>query len=310
MFKTERTTRYLVYAMAAFFVSGLAASLFFNVRHSNEHYLQLALGSGRSVFQSAVEARRWNASHGGVYVPVTAKTRPNPYLLDPQRDVVTKDGIKLTKINPAYMTRLISEQMAGGRGLKMRITSLKPISPLNVPDKWEAWALGEFAAGAKEAFVVVDGKESVFRYMGPLITERSCLKCHAWQGYKEGDIRGGISIDIPYTPFLNIIQEHKAELWLTHLLFLALGLTVIAVLGWAILGSVRELAGSLKLVKTLEGILPICLGCKKIRADGPEPGVPGPWVPLERYISGKTTASFSHGLCPECAKRIYPKYSE
>lgn len=310
MLKTERTTLHLIYAMAGFFVSGLAASLFFNLVHVNEHYIQLALGSGRSVFQSAVEARRWNASHGGVYVPITAKPPPNPYLLDPQRDVATKDGLKLTKINPAYMTRLISEQMARGRGIKMHITSLKPISPLNVPDKWEARALGEFEAGVKEAFVLVDEKETVFRYMAPLITERSCLKCHAAQGYKEGDIRGGISIDMPYSPFLDIIQAHKLELWITHLAFLALGLIVIAVLGWAILGSVRELADSIKLVKTLEGILPICLGCKKIHSAGSEPGAPGTWVPLESYISGKTTASFSHGLCPECAKRMYPEYSE
>jgi len=49
-----------------------------------------------------------NALHGGVYVPVTESTQPNPYLEDPLRDVVTTDGLKLTKLNPAYMTRLIS----------------------------------------------------------------------------------------------------------------------------------------------------------------------------------------------------------
>ncbi|HAT71418.1 MAG TPA: hypothetical protein DCS63_01205 [Elusimicrobia bacterium] len=310
MIRTERNTRKLVYAMAGLFVFGLAASLYFNIRHINEHYLQLALGAGRSVFQSTVEARRWNATHGGVYVPVTAKTLPNPYLKDPLRDVVTKDGLKLTKINPAYMTRLISEQMSVERGVKMRITSLNPISPRNLPDKWEAKALGEFSAGAKEIFVVVGGKENIFRYMAPLITEKSCLKCHAVQGYKEGDIRGGISVDIPYSPFLAVMRQHVMELVLTHLAFLALGLIVIGVLGWAIFSNVRELAETLRLVKTLEGILPICLGCKKIRADGANPGEPVAWIPLESYISGKTTASFSHGLCPECAKRIYPQYSE
>lgn len=56
--------------------------------------------------------RNWNASHGGVYVPVTPGTPPNPYLEHPQRDLMTTDGMALTMINPAYMTRLIGSMAA------------------------------------------------------------------------------------------------------------------------------------------------------------------------------------------------------
>jgi len=64
----------------------------------------------------------------------------------------------------------------------------------------------------------------------------------------------------------------------------------------------KKLQEALETIKTLEGILPICSGCKKIRDES------GEWQPLERYIGNRSNAQFSHGLCPECAKRLYPQY--
>ena len=55
-------------------------------------------------------------------------------------------------------------------------------------------------------------------------------------------------------------------------------------------------------VQTLRGLLPICSFCKKIRADD------NTWEPIERYISQRSEAQFSHGFCPECAKEHYPEY--
>ncbi len=66
----------------------------------------------RAFFEEVVTTRSWNSSHGGVYVPVTDKTQPNPYLKMEGRDVITQKGLKLTKINPAYMTRQIGELAA------------------------------------------------------------------------------------------------------------------------------------------------------------------------------------------------------
>jgi len=57
-------------------------------------------------------------------------------------------------------------------------------------------------------------------------------------------------------------------------------------------------------VKTLSGIVPICAHCKKIRDDK------GFWNKVEIYVSQHTEAQFSHGLCPACAKALYPEYSE
>jgi AmiR/NasT family two-component response regulator len=63
-----------------------------------------------------------------------------------------------------------------------------------------------------------------------------------------------------------------------------------------------ELQEALVQVKTLSGLLPICMSCKKIRDDE------GYWHRVEAYITAHSDAEFSHGLCPDCAKELYPSY--
>lgn len=65
---------------------------------------------------------------------------------------------------------------------------------------------------------------------------------------------------------------------------------------------IRELQEALKNIKTLNGLLPICSSCKKIRDDK------GYWNKVEQYISQHTDASFTHGICPDCAEKIYPGF--
>ncbi len=65
-----------------------------------------------------------------------------------------------------------------------------------------------------------------------------------------------------------------------------------------------ELRDALEHIKTLQGILPICSFCKKIRDDQ------GYWDQVEVYITKHSNAEFSHGICPECMKKHYPKYCD
>jgi len=62
----------------------------------------------------------------------------------------------------------------------------------------------------------------------------------------------------------------------------------------------RRLRKALDEVKTLGSLLPICASCKKIRDDK------GYWNQLEGYIQEHTDTAFSHGICPDCAKKLYP----
>lgn len=65
---------------------------------------------------------------------------------------------------------------------------------------------------------------------------------------------------------------------------------------------VQELQAALAKVKTLSGLLPICASCKKIRDDQ------GYWNQIEVYIRDHSEAEFTHGLCPDCARKHYPEY--
>jgi PAS domain S-box-containing protein len=65
---------------------------------------------------------------------------------------------------------------------------------------------------------------------------------------------------------------------------------------------IKSLQDSLAKIKTLSGMLPICASCKKIRDDK------GYWNKIETYIRIHSEAEFSHGICPECAKTLYPDF--
>jgi len=71
---------------------------------------------------------------------------------------------------------------------------------------------------------------------------------------------------------------------------------------------IDDLEKALSHIKTLEGILPICANCKKIRIDGTDSKKEDSWVQIETYISEKTEAKFSHSICPECMEKLYPDY--
>ena len=65
---------------------------------------------------------------------------------------------------------------------------------------------------------------------------------------------------------------------------------------------IRELQQALSEVKTLKGLIPICAGCRRIRDDS------GAWNPLEAFVRNNFDADFSHGLCPDCAKKQFEEY--
>ena len=162
----------------------------------------IAVSIAQNNYEKDVLYRRWATMHGGVYAPATPQTPPNPNLAHiPDRDITLPSGKKLTLVNPSYMTRQVHELGVTQHGVRGHITSLKPIRDQNAADDWEKAALQSFEKGVNELHSIetLDGKPFL-RFMRPLISEAGCLKCHAHQGYKTGDVRGGLSISIPWTP--------------------------------------------------------------------------------------------------------------
>lgn len=195
-----------------FWLAAVATSFAVNYLGASGERQRLALFTARSYFKQIIVTRDWNSRHGGVYVPVTGETTPNPYLDVPDRDLSLEGGRMLTKINPAFMTRLISEISRESAGIQFHITSLNPISPANKAGELERVYLHRFAQGLMEGGEVIrKGDASYYFYMAPLRTEAACLQCHAGQGYREGDIRGGISVTFPYEseiPLKTMLLSH------------------------------------------------------------------------------------------------------
>ena len=218
--------------------------------------IQVATEGARNMFRMVVLTRNWNASHGGVYVPVTPKTQPNPYLQHPRRELTTTDGATLTLVNPAFMTRLIAEMAESDSGAIFRLTSLKPIRPPNAPDNWERKSLLDFESGIKEVVSIEPSERGdLLRYMAPLRVEAPCLQCHARQGYEIGDIRGGISVSQRYAPIEAATQASIRQTTLTHGAVFAL----MAALGWLLLKLLRkrwiDLAGKIRELEDARGEL-------------------------------------------------------
>jgi PAS domain S-box-containing protein len=217
---------------AAILWSGVLAGFFIAyIARQRAISWELARTYARAAYDKDLIYRRWNALHGGVYVPIGPKCRPNPYLKVPERDITTPSGRALTLVNPAYMTRQVDELTAEQGSLHAKITSLRPLNPANSPDDWEHAGLEAFEQGQTEAvgMETIDGQPYV-RLIRPLRIEENCLKCHATQGYRLGDVRGGISVLVPVAGLLReqasgnwIVLPGLGLVWLTGILGIVIG---------------------------------------------------------------------------------------
>ena len=228
--------KYITVILITWLTAGLF-SLFWNLYDEKKERETLAFQNARTFLTQLVQTRTWNARHGGVYVPVGPDVQPNPFLDAPDRDLTTENGLQLTKINPAFMTRQLAEIAAKQSGARFHITSLAPIRPENRAADWERKWLEDFHGGAKErGSFITTLNETQFRYMAPLFVNKECLQCHAKQGYKLGDIRGGISLILPMdVPLFNW------GMLSSHLLAMVAGSVFILFFGGRLTESRKEL---------------------------------------------------------------------
>ncbi|HKZ18158.1 MAG TPA: DUF3365 domain-containing protein, partial [Geobacteraceae bacterium] len=205
----------------------IGASALWNIHLVRQSSFQLAHAEAICSLDKDMVYRRWVARHGGVYVPITGDTPPSPYLLHVrERDITTPSGRALTLLNPAYMTRQVHEMGNRQYGIRAHITSLKPLRPENVPDQWELKSLRAFAGKGAVEFsevLTVDGSPHL-RMMRPLVTEKACLACHERQGYKVGDLRGGLSVSVSMVPYMAIAQSNLHGMVFGHSFLWILGL--------------------------------------------------------------------------------------
>jgi len=115
------------------------------------------------------------------------------------------------------------------------------------------------------------------RIMRPDGTERAVLSSAAPIRNPSGGIIGALLVQMDITESKRLEEERESL--------------------------IQSLQAAQKEVKILKGMLPICSGCKRIRDERKS------WVPLESYISSHSEADFTHGICPECMKEMYPWFT-
>jgi len=293
---------------AAVWTAALALLLVWNLASTQAATRGILTGQARAHFQLLLTTRSWNSQHGGVFVPATAESPPNPFLDDSLQEAFTTDSVRLALVNPAYMVRQISELTEGRDLVRFRMMSDRPLNPQNIPDPWEAEALAEFTSGeAAEIGEILPGDpDPRFRYIAPLLVEPGCLACHAKQGYSVGEVRGGMSLSIRAGPVLRAESQRVRNFFLGYGAIWLLGLLGIGgaarrlgaaeMAREAVIGELKQALGE---VRTLHGLLPICSNCKSVRNDE------GYWERIEVYIGERSDAAFTHGICPECSLELY-----
>jgi len=206
----------LVVTITVTLISGL---IFYSLSKRYEHQIHDSLlRTARAFYTEIIITRTWVAQHHGIYVDKRFSNEVSPFLKN--AEVQTTDGRTLILKTPAQVTRELSElsEIMGGK-FQFHITSLTPLNPRNTPNEFERAALESFkkraAQTSQEGYLEYTRIEKInnkdhFRYFGPLFAKNSCLTCHGKQGYREGDITGGISVLVPMESIRQAMRENYA----------------------------------------------------------------------------------------------------
>lgn len=219
---------------AAAWSTVVAVSLAWNVFHERAQMMETARAEAISAFNKDLVFRLWATQHGGVYVPITPTQPPVPWMAHiADRDLTATNGKRLTLLNPATMLRQIMDRYSLEYGVKGRITGLRYINPANAPDAWEKAQMQAFLRGERqEAWAVSDiDAQPYMRYIRAMYMEPGCVKCHGYLGFKVGDLRGGIGVNVPLDPYQRRFEAAWLNLGGTHGAIWLLGLAGIAVVG-------------------------------------------------------------------------------
>jgi PAS domain S-box-containing protein len=190
--------------------SGAIIVLFFgNSWHHAATIRDIAAAEAHANLNKDLSTLMWAAQQGGLYVPVSPALQPDPCLKQlPERDIRTSDGRHLTLIDPVFLHRQMTVAYGQAYGVQSRLVSIDPSRSETGPDGWEAAALRRLNHEAREVVAFCDiGGAPHLRAMMPLFLKSECMQCHAGQGDKMGDLRGGLSLTLPMAPYLDHLRQ-------------------------------------------------------------------------------------------------------
>lgn len=188
----------LYYSPILFIVIFAVFLIAFELYNERKNYYFIMKERAHEIVKTVITFRDWAANANHLYADAE-KIKPNAFLAWRSDRDINADGLHLTMVNPAYMTRLVSVLLNKNDGFRLHIVGIRAINKQNSPSSWEKEGFDAFLRGEKDyAQPVTSGlKKMSFRYMQPLYVKKQCLSCHYREHFKVGELIGGISIEMP-----------------------------------------------------------------------------------------------------------------
>ena len=189
-----------IFFCALIFVSGAMVYMLNDSKIKQINFLEdIILQEALSHFNSLTDEKTWSIIHAGA---IAGQNQD-------KKSTIEK------KINPNW-EKWQKSKLSNKSKYYFKVTSKKTINPLNKPDLFEKRGLDFFEANKYSSYYRETGENlEKFNFIGLLKIKKSCLSCHGHQGYKLGDIRGGIRISIPtesYKDSILLIKKRTSEL--------------------------------------------------------------------------------------------------
>lgn len=213
----------------------IASSAFWNFYQNYHGTINKARIEANTIFQHNLAYRKWSTMHGGIYTRITDNNKSSPHFILPMSGG-GQGSVAFEMIDPFQMTKqaydVLHKQSPSLAALN-RTVSLdfqSSVDPYDEPDPWERESLVALQNEEQNEFSTVmdiNGKPYL-RLLKPYIIDKGCLKCHGADKYKVGDVRAGMSVAVPMTPYYEIALSTNKIILFTHLLLWLLGCLAIS----------------------------------------------------------------------------------
>jgi len=169
----------------------------------NETSKEMALNEARSAFNNDLEYRHWISNKDGVYMP--QKGKPDSRIKNtPETGYKINDSLSLALFKPEIFDSI--DEKAGQAKIKTRVISLDAGNPENAPTPEEIIALKELKNGKNEYYAFIEKQlDEKLLFVKKLKTTEMCSRCHT--GKKPDANLGGISVSVPLTPIITVINK-------------------------------------------------------------------------------------------------------
>jgi signal transduction histidine kinase len=191
----------------------LASYAWYDLQERKEAF-ESATREARAILDRDNAYRQWLVEQGGVYIRPSARLPQDPYLVHPHKHVVTRDGIALTLLNPAFVLREVqARQFDPARG-RSKVVSTRPLNPENAADAWESQALDQLGNGLDRIELVAGPQGGAVRALRPFFVAEACVQCHS--DFMVNELAGAISTTVAMAPYLALNHETKEATMISH----------------------------------------------------------------------------------------------